>query len=112
MPQWIAREYISRRGSFKTEHLLQARCSLLGYILDSLKVDGQYIRKTFLQPEMQAEVGNEGYDEGSRILTDFFKREVEKFNTPLLDPLGQQIIRMFLNNAQVYDYSDLIPMNY
>ncbi|OGO89729.1 MAG: DUF4914 domain-containing protein [Clostridiales bacterium GWF2_36_10] len=114
MPQWIAREYIARRGSakFKVEHLKQARCSLLGYTLESLKVDGQYIRKAFLQPEMQAEVGNEGYDEGARILTEFFKKEVEKFNTPLLDPLGQQIIQMFLNNAPVEEYSDLIPMKY
>lgn len=32
MPQWIAREYIARRGSakFKQEHLKEARCTLLG----------------------------------------------------------------------------------
>lgn len=114
MPQWIAREYIARRGSakFKLEHLVQARCSLLGYSLESLKVDGQYIRKAFLQPEMQAEVGNDGYDEGARILSEFFKKEVEKFNTPLLDPLGQKIINLFLNNASVTEYSDFIPMKF
>lgn len=114
MPQWIAREYIARRGSakFKPEHLAQARCPLLGYRLESLKVDGQYIRKAFLQPEMQAEVGLEGYDEGARILTNFFKEELRKFNTSLLNPLGQQIIQMFLSNAPVEDYSDLIPMKY
>jgi hypothetical protein len=114
MPQWIAREYIARRGSakFKPEHLVQARCSLLGYSLESLKIDGQYIRKAFLQPEIQAEVGLEGYDEGARILTHFFRNEVEKFDTPLLDPLGQKIIHLFLNNASVNEYSNLIPMKY
>lgn len=114
MPQWIAREYIARRGSarFKPEHLTESRCSLLGYSLDSLKVDGQYIRKALLQPEIQAEVGPEGYDAGARILTDFFRNEVLKFDTPLLDPLGRRIIRRFLDNASAGEYSDLIPMKY
>ncbi|HEX3022651.1 MAG TPA: DUF4914 family protein, partial [Lachnospiraceae bacterium] len=33
MPQWVAREYIARRGSakFKPEHLVEARCPLLGF---------------------------------------------------------------------------------
>lgn len=77
MPQWITREYIARRGSakFKPEHLIPARCSLLGYTLDSLKVDGQYLRKAFLQPETQPEIGLEAYDEGASILTAFFKRD-------------------------------------
>lgn len=49
MPQWIAREYIARRGGakFKPEHLVEARCKLLGYCHDSLKIDGHYIRKAF-----------------------------------------------------------------
>lgn len=114
MPQWIAREYIARRGSakFKLEHLKEARCTLLGFCLDSLKLDGQYIPKAFLQPEMQAEVGTSGYDQGADILIDFFKREVEKFNTPELHPLGQQIINCFLKNAFLKEYIDLIPMRY
>jgi hypothetical protein len=80
MPQWIAREYIARRGSakFKPEHLVEARCSLLGFGLDSLKIDGQYIRRAFLKPETQNEVGLDGYDAGAKILTDFFKQELRK----------------------------------
>jgi len=114
MPQWIAREYIARRGSakFKPEHLNQARCPLLGYSLDSVKVDGQYIRKAFLEPEMQAEIGIEGYDKGAKILTDFFVSEAKKFDTPLLDPLGQEIIKMLLENASASEYADLMPMKY
>lgn len=114
MPQWIAREYIARRGSakFKPEHLNQARCALLGYTLESLKVDGQYIRKAFLQPETQAEIGLEGYDEGAKILIDFFRKEVKKFDTPLLNPLGQKITKLFLEGASVEEYSELIPMKF
>ncbi len=114
MPQWISREYVARRGSakFKQEHLVEARCPLMGFCLDSLKIDGQYIRKAFLQPEKQQEVGKEGYDAGAEILTDFFKQELEKFNTDELDPLGRQIIEMFMNGASVQDYINLSPMRY
>lgn len=114
MPEWISREYIARRGGakFKQEHLVKARCSILGYTLDSLKVDGQYIRKAFLQPETQKEVGIEGYDAGAAILTDFFKKELEKFNVPELDPIGKKIIECCLNNGTLEDYLDIIPMRY
>lgn len=114
MPQWIIREYIARRGSakFKQEHLVKARCDLLGYCLDSLKVDGQYIRKAFLQPETQAEVGLEGYDKGAEILRDFFKKEISKFNMPELNPIGKRIIDCCLNDASLEEYIDIIPMKY
>jgi Archaeal flavoproteins len=113
-PQWVAREYIARRGSakFKPEHLKEARCTLLGYGLDSLKVDGQYIRKAFLQPERQQEVGKDGYDAGAAILIDFFKKEASKFNTEELNPLGKQIIECLLRDAPLQDYIDLIPMRF
>lgn len=114
MPQWIAREYISRRGSakFKPEHLVEARCPLLGFGLDSLKIDGQYIRRAFLRPETQQEVGTEGYDAGARMLTDFFRQELVKYNTEELNPLGRQIIEMFFKGAKVEDYLEVIPMRY
>jgi len=114
MPEWISREYIARRGGakFKPEHLVEARCTLLGYCLESIKVDGQYIRKAFLQPEMQGEIGVEAYDIGAKILTDFFKAELVKFNTPELEPIGRQIIDCFLNDASLQDYMELIPMRY
>ncbi len=114
MPQWIAREYIARRGSakFKPEHLVEARCPLLGFGLDSLKIDGQYIGRIFLRPETQQEVGKEGYDAGAKILTDFFRQELMKYNTEELDPMGRKIIQMFLDGASVQDYLDIIPMRY
>ena len=114
MPQWIMREYLARRGSakFKPEHLIPARCSLLGYCLESLKIDGQYVRKAFLRPETQAEVTLEGYDKGARILSDFFKEEVTAFDVPELNPLGKQIIDCCLQDATLDDYINLIPMKY
>ena len=114
MPQWVAREYISRRGSakFKPEHLVEARCSLLGFGLESLKIDGQYIRRAFLRPETQQEVGTEGYDAGAEVLTNFFKKELEKFRKDDLDPLGKEIIDLFFKGGTVQEYIDLVPMRY
>ncbi len=114
MPEWISREYIARRGSakFKPEHLVESRCSLLGYSLDSMKVDGQYIGKALLQPESQPELTLESYDKGAALLGNFFKKELAKFNTEELDPLGKEIIECCLRDGSLEEYIDLIPMKY
>lgn len=62
-----------------------------------------------LQTNLQLEVGNEGYDEGARILAAFFKKELEKFLTPDLNPLGRRIIECCMNDGTVEDYFNLIP---
>ena len=112
MPQWIAREYLARRGSakFRPEHLAEARCSILGYALEALKVDGINLSKGYLQTNLQPEVGNEGYDKGAKILEDFFKDELKKFLLPDLHPLGQKIITCCLNDGTLNDYIELMPM--
>lgn len=114
MPQWITREYIARRGraKFKPEHLIESRCSILGFSQESLKIEGHYIRKAFLQPEMQSEIGIEGYDKGAAILKDFFTKELIKYNTEELDPLGREIIECFLKDGSLEDYINIIPMRY
>ena len=112
MPQWISREYLARRGSakFRSEQLVESRCPLLGYSLESLKVDGTFIAKGFLQPNLQPEVGSEGYDAGAKILSDFFKRELAKYLTPELNPLGRQIIECCLRDGKMEEYLEFIPM--
>lgn len=112
MPQWIAREYLARRGSakFQAHQLKPSRCTLLGYSLESLKVDGVYIPKELLEVNRQTEVGNEGYDEGARILSDFFKKELQKFLCTDLDPLGRQIIETALNDGTLDEYLNLVPI--
>ncbi len=109
--QWATREYLSRRGGakFRPEVLVDARCSLLGYALETIKIDGTLISKGFLQVNHQAEVGNDGYDAGAAMLTEFFKRELEKFDTDELLPLGRDIIKACLNDATVTDYYKFIP---
>ena len=113
-PQWIAREYIARRGSarFKPENLVKARCNLLGFCLESLKLDGQYIRKAFLQPDKQLEIGEEGYDKGAEVLADFFKQELQKFDTPELHPIGKKILDACMNDATLEEYIGIIPITY
>ena len=114
MPQWLMREYLARRGSakFKPEHLTPARLPLLGYCLENLKIDGQFIRKAFLRPETQAEVGLDGYDKGAEQLMEFVKKELEKYNVPELNPLGKKIIECCNNDASLQEYIDLIPIRY
>jgi len=114
MPQWLMREYLARRGSakFKQDHLVPARLPLLGYCLESLKIDGQFIRKAFLRPETQAEVGLDGYDEGAKQLVDFVKRELAKFDVPELDPMGRKIIECCINDAMLDEYLNIIPIKY
>ncbi|WP_244971197.1 DUF4914 family protein [Vallitalea guaymasensis] len=110
--QWIAREYLARKGSakFKPEQIVESRCSLLGYSLNRLRVDGYNIPKGLLQTNYQLSVGEEAYDQGAKILKDFFKRELTKFNTDELLPLGREIINCFMNDGTVDDYVKLISM--
>ena len=112
MPQWIVREYLARRGSarFNLEQIRPSQCALLGYALRGVKVEGTAIPRELLEVQRQPEVGEEGFKAGARILSDFFKKELEKFNTLELDPLGQQIIKCCLEDGSLDDYIRLIPI--
>ncbi len=103
MTEWLDREYLARKGNFnfKEHQISPARCTLLGYCLESIKVDGSELPKSLLKTHLQPEVGLEGYDAGAKILEDFFKEELQKFLHPDLLPLGRQIIEAYLNGASV-----------
>ncbi len=113
MPQWISREYLARRGSapFREHQISPARCSLLGYALNSMQVEGTQIPQWFLKVESQPEVGTEGYDAGAEILKGFFKRELQKFLHDDLDPLGKEIISCCLDGGNIEDYENLLTLN-
>jgi hypothetical protein len=110
MPQWIAREYLARRGmaKFHSDQLVPARCSLLGYAVRSMMVEGQTIGNWFLRVERQPEVGEEAYDQGAEILTEFFHRELTKFLDAKIDPKGREIIECCLQGGTIEDYNSLI----
>ncbi len=111
MPQWIAREYLARRGmaKFSSEQIVPARCPLLGYAVRMMMVEGQTIGNWFLRTEKQPEVGEEAYDKGAEILQEFFNRELQKFIDPQLDAKGREIIDCCLQGGTVDDYNALIP---
>jgi hypothetical protein len=111
MPQWIAREYLARRGSakFKPDSLQPARCPLLGNALFQLQVEGRMIPRWFLQVNTQPEVGDEAYDQGAQQLYDFFCEQLAKFNKDDLAPLGRQIIQCCLDHGNVQQYDQLLP---
>ncbi len=109
--QLLMREYLTRRGNskFRPDQISEAPCSLLGYELEFLTIEGAKIPSRFLKTYKQPEVGFEGYNKGAAILTEFFRKELEQYRTPELSPLGHQIIDTCLNNGTVEDYEALIP---
>ncbi|MFW5870332.1 MAG: DUF4914 family protein, partial [Candidatus Sumerlaeota bacterium] len=111
-PQWIAREYLARRGMalFRPDDLLPARCPLLGFHRDNIQVEGQTIPTPFFDVSKQPEVGKEAYDKGAEILTRFFHSEIEKFlQDDDLHPTGRKIIEACLNGATATDYHVFTP---
>ena len=111
MGEWLSREYLARHlGTVRAKHLVPARCALFGYALDEMKLDGQFVRQTFLRPETQSKLGTEGYDAGAKILADFIKEQVAQFVCDDLDPLGKEIIDCCLHDGTLDDYLALTPM--
>jgi hypothetical protein len=109
--QWIAREYLARRGGakFRPHQIEPARSPLLGYAMRSLQVEGVQIAHWFLRTETQPEIGIETYDKGARMLADFFKREIATYlEDSDLDPAGQAIIRACLDGADLATYERLM----
>ena len=111
MAEWIAREYLARRGSakFGREQVDEAPCPLLGYIPRQLRIEGSMIARVFLRVEEQLQGGMEVYEEGARQWREFFARELKQFQVPDLDPLGHRIIEACLDGAHQEDYRKLIP---
>ncbi len=109
-PEWLAREYIARRGSlkFRPGQLVESRCSLLGYSVENLKVNGQQIPRGLLRVEEQLEMGHDGFDQGAEVLHEFFKSELERYYSDDLMPLGKQIIDLAIQGAPVEEYSKLM----
>ena len=58
------------------------------------------------------EVGIEGYDEGAKILQQFFHSELQKYLKDDLFQTGKNIIEACLSNASVEEYNEILPMNY
>jgi hypothetical protein len=113
-PQLMMREYLTRRGNAKLrpDQYQDARCSLLGYELNYLTIEGAKIPSRFLKVYRQDEVGIEGYDAGAEILKEFFHKEIKQFLSPDLSETGKAIIEACLNNASVEDYNNILPMDY
>lgn len=111
MPQWIAREYLARRGGarFSPSQVNAARCPLLGWTPHTILVEGRTVGSWFFEVETQPEVGERAYDVGAEILTAFFHRELEGFRDPDLLRLGRQIIDCCLSGGTLQDYASLIP---
>ncbi len=110
MPQWVSREFLARKGNaeFSSEQMSEARCSLLGYALNSIRIEGKYLPKELLRVDLQEEVGGEAYDIGAQLLQDFFKAELNQYLLDYLDPVGKRIIECCLDNGSMKEYESLL----
>jgi hypothetical protein len=111
MGEWVAREYLARRGSarFSREQLIEHKCPLLGYLPKQVRIEGAIIPTIFMQVENQLQGGPEVVEEGARQWRAFFHRELQPYLTADLDPLGRKIVEACLNDATQEDYWKLIP---
>ncbi|MBD3347543.1 MAG: DUF4914 family protein [Chitinivibrionales bacterium] len=110
MPQWIAREYLGRRGvaPFRAEQLVKSKCPLLGYTLRSMQVEGYTIPHELLRVNEQPEVGTDGFEKGAKMLHDFFKKELTQYLNDDIDPSGRRIIECCIDNGTLEDYESCL----
>jgi hypothetical protein len=110
MPQWVAREYLARRGNapFRPDQIVPARSPLLGHAMKSMLVEGTTLPHWFLEVQTQPEVGEDGYDAGAERLYQFFCSELTKFLEADLDPQGKAIIECCLDRGSLNDYIDVL----
>lgn len=113
-PQLLMREYLTRRGNAKLrgDQYQPAECSLLGYELNYLTIEGAKIPSRFLKVYRQSEVGMQGYNKGAEILHEFFKEELKNFKCNEMTSTGKRIIEACYDNASVEEYNSLLPMDY
>jgi len=112
MVQRIAREFLSRRGGahFSKEQITASRCPLLSYTMKSVVLEGQTMPGILLRVENQPEVGIAAYDQGARMLTEFFHKDLTQFLAADLNPFGRKIIECCLAGGSVDDYVALLPI--
>ncbi len=110
MPEWIAREYLARRGGawFTEKQIEPSRSTLLGYSLKNVMVEGQMIERELLKVETQPKVGVKAYDQGAGMLEEFFKDYLQNYNCQDLLPLGRDIIDCFLKDGSLHDFISLM----
>lgn len=111
MPQWLMREYLTRRGStsFSRQQVSPARATLLGYEMEQVILEGEKIPIRYLKVYQQREVGIEGYDEGAKIFDQFFRDQLAKYTFSEFRSLGQRIVQCFLDGGTLPDFESLIP---
>ena len=108
--EWLDREFLTLKGGadFKKDELIESRCTTLGYALKNFNINGYDIPKDLLQTEFQSGLGIKAYDEGAKILNEFFKKELKEFLSPELDELGREIIEAYLNDEPLSVLENLL----
>lgn len=111
--EWLDREFLARKGGarFRPDQLTESRCTTLGYSPKSLRLDGYDVPKGLLRTNHQLSIGDEAYDAGAKILTDFFKEQLSKFLVDGLSDLGREIIEAYMNDEPLSKFDELIKVD-
>ncbi len=111
MPQWLTREFLAHRGAawFSPSEVRPARCPLLGFVPNTIVLEGQTIPPNLLHVDQQTEIGPEAYDKGSELLVEFFEQELSQFLVDDLLPEGRRIIEACLAGATTEELCALTP---
>jgi hypothetical protein len=112
MAQWIGREYLARRGNrpFINDELIKSKYPLLGYTKKILKVEDIVIPEFLLRVESQKEIGEEVFDASYKILYDFFKSEIKKYDNINLSATGRKIIQCFMDNGTLENFEMILKI--
>ena len=98
----VAQKFAKDGGKIGTITSVQKAGLVEGFGISKMRKDGDFYN---------VKLGFDGYDAGARILTDFFKEQLQQFMTDDLDPLGRQIIELVMQDAPLEKYLELTPMN-
>ncbi len=111
MPQWLMRDYLARRGTarFAPSQLTPARCTLLGYAVHNMRIEGIAMAQWFLEVQTQPEVGEEGYDAGAAMLDRFFRQTLQRYLTSDLRDQAHRIIECCLDGGSLEQYEAFFP---
>lgn len=111
MGEWLSREYLARHlGTVRAKHLVPARCALFGYALDEMKLDGQFVRQTFLRPETRPSSAPRATTPARRSSPISSRSRSRSSSATISTPLGKEIIDCCLHDGTLDDYLALTPM--
>ena len=113
--EWIAREYLARRGGVVREETAGTWRKMSAVWLFAGRNENRWADDPSEVPAtgtaVASKLGEEGYDKGAKIITDFFKEELEQYTTcRSWTRWEERSIELCMNDAPLEAYLELTPI--